>query len=333
MREPGFWWRPSGAEAALLQPFAAIYGTVAAARMRRAGQRVGIPVLCVGNLTLGGAGKTPTALAVGKLLAEAGARPFFLTRGYGGRLRGPVTVDPGRHNALDVGDEPLLLARIATTVVARDRVAGAEAAVGAGAGVVVMDDGFQSPWLAKDLSILVVDGERGIGNGRVFPAGPLRAPLAEQIARAQAVVAIGGSDAGLEPVAAARARGIPVLTARLAPDPAGLAALAGRPVLAFAGIAHPDKFYATLVEAGIDVRAKRSFADHHSYSYVDARSLLAEASAWGLTLATTEKDLVRLAGRLDLAELAARTRALPVTLMVDDADGFAGLVRRAAGRA
>jgi len=219
MREPRFWRQTPGAACALLTPFAAIYGAIAARRMRLPGRRTGIPAICVGNLTLGGAGKTPTAIAVGVLLKSAGARPFFLSRGYGGRLAGPVQVDPARHSASDVGDEPLLLARTAPTILAQDRVAGAAAARTAGASVIVMDDGFQNPALAKDLSIIVVDGRTGLGNGRVFPAGPLRAPLNAQLNRAQALVVIGEGGGAATTIAAAQQRGVPIFAARLVPDP------------------------------------------------------------------------------------------------------------------
>jgi len=190
MRDPAFWWQPPGTVAALLAPIAKIYAAVAGSRLKKAGHSVGIPVICIGNLTVGGSGKTPTALAVARLLIAAGKRPYFLTRGYGGELAGPVLVDTTVHRAYDVGDEPLLLAGVAPTVVAADRVAGAEAIRAAGADVIVMDDGFQNPSLAKDLSILVVDGRRGLGNGKVFPAGPLRAPLDAQLDRAQAILII-----------------------------------------------------------------------------------------------------------------------------------------------
>lgn len=198
MRPPSFWWREASLAATLLTPFAALYGAVAARRLAAPGRDVGIPIICVGNLDLGGAGKTPTALAVGELLQAAGATPFFLSRGYGGSLAGPVRVEPARHTAAMVGDEPLLLARLAPTVVARDRVLGANFARARGASVVVMDDGFQNPSLTKNLSILVVDGTRGIGNGRVFPAGPLRAPLQAQLARAHAILVIGEEGRGEE---------------------------------------------------------------------------------------------------------------------------------------
>ncbi|MBV8242210.1 MAG: tetraacyldisaccharide 4'-kinase, partial [Hyphomicrobiales bacterium] len=244
MREPSFWWGEASLASALLAPLAAIYGAVARARLGGRGRRAGAPVVCIGNLTVGGAGKTPTALAVARMLAAAGERPVFLSRGYGGTLAGPVRVDPARHGAHDVGDEPLLLARTAPTIVARDRVKGA--AIAAGASVIVMDDGFHNPSLAKDFSVLVVDARRGIGNGRVIPAGPLRAPLDAQLTRAHALVVVGTSLRAAAVAAAARARDIPVLQARLRPDAAFIAGLGGARVLAFAGIGDPEKFFATL---------------------------------------------------------------------------------------
>jgi tetraacyldisaccharide 4'-kinase len=317
MREPAFWWREPGLAARLLTPLAALYGSVAARRMRRPGQHVRATVICIGNLTVGGAGKTPTAIAVARLLRDAGANPAFLTRGYGGRLAGPVIVAP-THTAGDVGDEPLLLARVAPTVVARDRVAGAAAAIAAGANTIVMDDGFQNPSIGKDLSVLVVDGRRGIGNGKVIPAGPLRAPLAAQLARAHALLVVGEpgwSARGV--VAGARPAGPSLLTGRLVPDPAAAAALKGARVLAFAGIADPDKFFATLREAGIAVVATRRFADHHLFSATQANELIAVADQTGLTLVTTEKDHARMTGDPALAALAARSKTLPVTLEID----------------
>ena len=318
MREPGFWDRPGSTAGSLLAPFAAIYGAVAARRMARPGAAAGVPVLCIGNLTVGGAGKTPTAIAVAKLLAEAGARPFILSRGYGGRLAGPVRVDPSLHGATDVGDEPLLLARAAPTIVARDRVAGAQAARAAGASVIVMDDGFQNPSLNKDASIAVVDGRRGIGNGQVLPAGPLRAPLDVQLARAHALLVIGEGPGD----ALAAAAPLPVFHGRLEPDPAALAALRGCKVLAFAGIGDPEKFFATLTDAGIDVRVRKAFPDHHRYRRAEAADLIERAGREGLALVTTEKDLVRLQGADDLRALAAVARALPVKLAVAEAEAF-----------
>ena len=320
MRAPSFWWREAGLAAALLAPFAALYGAVAARRMRRRGRNVGIPVVCVGNLTLGGAGKTPAALAVGRMLLDAGERPFFLTRGYGGHLAGPVQVESGRHDARAVGDEPLLLARVAPTIVARDRVAGAEAARRAGASVVVMDDGFQNPALAKDLALVVVDAARQIGNAKVFPAGPLRAPLAAQFARAHALIDIG--EAGGTAAVLGAASDLPVFHGRLMPEAGAVAALAGRQVLAFAGIGVPDKFFATLDVAGIAAPVRRGFGDHHRYTGAEAAALLCEADERRLLLLTTEKDAARLAGDGAVQALAARAQTLPVTLMIDEEERF-----------
>jgi tetraacyldisaccharide 4'-kinase len=327
MREPSFWWRPPGVEAALLAPFAAAYGVFTAWRLRRPGRQIGIPVICVGNLTVGGAGKTPTALAFARILIEAGQRPFFLSRGYGGRLGGSLRVDPLRHNAVEVGDEPLLLARIAPTIVARDRVAGAEMARAQGASIIVMDDGFQNPSLAKDFSVLVIDGRRAIGNGRVTPAGPLRAPLQAQFDRAQAVLVIGApSTAALAITADASLRSLRVFQGRLEPDADAVAALRGRPVLAFAGIGDPEKFFAALAEAGIDATVRQGFPDHHRYTRAEAEALLARAANDGLSLVTTEKDLTRMAGDADTAALARVARPLPVTLRIDEEDALRRLL-------
>jgi tetraacyldisaccharide 4'-kinase len=330
MHSPAFWWRPDGG--GLLSPLGGIYGAVAALRMRSPGQRAGVPVICLGNLTVGGAGKTPAALAAGRLLLAAQERVFFLSRGYGGHLPGPVRVDPAIHTAASVGDEPLLLAGLAPAIVARDRVAGAQAARRAGASVIVMDDGFQNPALAKDLAILLVDGRRGIGNGRVLPAGPLRAPPETQIARAQALVIVGPGH-GAEAVAArARRHDVAIFHGRLEPDRQTVAALGDRPVLAFAGIADPEKFFATLAEAGITVAERIGFADHHRYTAAQAQALIARADAEDLMLITTEKDHVRLAGDPQVAALAARAGALPVRLVVEEAGAFGDMVLNAAKR-
>ena len=325
MRAPGFWWRKSGAAAALLAPLAAIYGSVATRRLAQSGERIDIPVICIGNPTVGGAGKTPTAIAVARLLISAGERPAFLTRGFGGRLAGPVIVEPS-HAAAEVGDEPLLLARVAPTVVSRDRVAGARHAIAVGATAIVMDDGFQNPSLAKDLSILVIDATRGIGNGHVIPAGPLRAPLAPQLARAHAILIVG------EASGAMAATNLPTFHARLVPDRAALA-LENRRVLAFAGIGGPQKFFATLAASGVNAKIQRGFADHHRYRADEAAALIAEAERHDLALVTTEKDLVRLQGDPALAVLAARAQALPVELIVSEQDDFRRLVLGATQRA
>jgi tetraacyldisaccharide 4'-kinase len=330
MREPAFWWQPGSG--ALLSPLGGIYGIVAALRMESTGRSAGVPVICVGNFTVGGAGKTPAALAVGRLLLAAHQRLFFLSRGYGGRLAGPVRVDPAVHTAAAVGDEPPLLARLAPTIVARDRVAGAAVARRSGASVIVMDDGFQNPALSKDLAILLVDGRRAVGNGRVIPAGPLRAPLETQLKHAHAVVFVGSSDNTAAIMERARRHNAAIYHARLEPDPDTVAALKGRNVLAFAGIGDPEKFFVTLAEAGISVAERVRFADHHRYTAAEARGLLARADADNLMLLTTEKDLVRLSGKRRLAALAARTNPLPVQLVIEEADAFRDMVLKVLSR-
>jgi tetraacyldisaccharide 4'-kinase len=335
MREPAFWWRERGAAARVLSPLAAAYGCFTAHRLKKSGSRIPVPVVCIGDPTVGGAGKTPTALAVARLLDQAGERPVFLTRGYGGREAGPVQVDPVVHRAEDVGDEPLLLAGAAPTVVAKARVGGAAAAVRAGASVIVMDDGFQNPALAKDFAVLVVDSGRGVGNGMVTPAGPLRAPLGVQLDRANALLIV-GPPAGAEDVAQqARARQIPVFRGQLRPDTASVAALRGNRLLAFAGIGSPEKFFGTLMNAGLTVTATRAFADHHHYTQAEATSLCEQAEREGLLLVTTEKDRARLQGDRDAALLAMRSRVLPVTLTLQDELGFRSLLMKklAAARA
>jgi tetraacyldisaccharide 4'-kinase len=295
--------------------------------MHLRGRRAGVPVICLGNLTVGGTGKTPAALAVAHLLHAAHERPFFLTRGYGGKLAGPLRVNPAIHHAADIGDEPLLLTRLAPTIVARDRSAGAQFAQFAGASVIVMDDGFQNPALAKNLTIVVIDGRRGIGNGRVIPAGPLRAPLEIQLDRAQALVTVGPAEGAAEILKRAEQRGMTIFHARLEPDRNIIAAIGRRKVLAFAGIGNPDKFFATTEAAGIAIAQRKPFPDHHRFTAEEAAELIMQAEHGGLALLTTEKDRARMAGEPLLAALAAKAHVLPVTLMVDETEKLRALVR------
>jgi tetraacyldisaccharide 4'-kinase len=339
MREPAFWWRNAGLAAGLLAPLAAIYGAIAARRMAGPGARAALPVLCVGNFTLGGAGKTPTVMALATMLQQAGERPCCLSRGYGGSLAGPQLVDAHADRAAQVGDEALLLARVAPTIVARDRVAGAAAAAAAGASVVIMDDGLQNAALVKDFTLAVVDGRRGIGNACVFPAGPLRAPLAAQVARSDALLVVGESSGAGDVIAQAGARGIvgaarglPVFHGRLVPDPAAVMALKARKVLAFAGIGDPEKFFATAVAAGIAIAQRRAFGDHHRYTAEQAAELIMQAEHDGLALLTTEKDRARMAGEPLLTALATRAHVLPVTLVVEEVDELRRLVLAKARR-
>jgi tetraacyldisaccharide 4'-kinase len=337
MREPAFWWQAGTGGA--LAPFGALYGAVAGLRMQAQGGKAGLPVICLGNLTVGGAGKTPAALAVAQLLHAARERPFFLSRGYGGRLAGPVRVNPALHRATDIGDEPILLARLAPTIVARDRVAGAAFARSAGASVIIMDDGFQNPSLAKDLSFVLIDGRRGIGNGRVIPAGPLRAPLGLQLDRAHALIVVGATNGATVIVERAERRRVPIFHGRLEPDAAVVKAIGQRKVLAFAGIADPDKFFVTLTTAGIQIARRASFPDHHRFSAAEALNLLAQAQTDHLMLLTTEKDLARLTGEPELQMLAAHVSALPVRLVIEEQDRLREMIlsalanRRAAASA
>ena len=317
MREPAFWWRKPGLASVLLAPFAAAYGAVAAQRMSRRGARAGVPVICVGNFTLGGAGKTPTALAIAALLSEAHERVFCLSRGYGGSEAGPKLVDAHHDHASEVGDEALLLAHVAPTVVARDRVAGAAFAKAQGASVIVMDDGLQNGTLAKDFTLVTIDARRGIGNARVFPAGPLRAPLAAQLARSVALLLVGEGDGANDVIAAMR--GKPVLHGELVPDAAAVEALKARKVLAFAGIGDPEKFFATARAAGIEVAATRAFPDHHRFTAEEAAELIMDAEHAGLALLTTAKDHARMAGDGLLEALSARAHVLPVTMEIMEA--------------
>ena len=290
MRAPEFWHRRESVLAAVLAPLGELYGTAGRLRARFTHPaRLARPVVCVGNLTAGGAGKTPVALALAKAFRRHGTAPHFLTRGYGGSMAGPLRVDPARHGFREVGDEALLLAAEAPCWVARDRAAGGRLAVEAGADLVIMDDGLQNPSLAKDLSLLVIDGGYGLGNGRVMPAGPLREPLADALLRVGAVVLVGADAGG---VASRLEPHLPLLKAELVPD-ARARELAGKKVLAFAGIGRPAKFFATLEALGCRVASARSFADHHAYSPDDIMRLVEAASAAGAELVTTEKDLVR----------------------------------------
>jgi tetraacyldisaccharide 4'-kinase len=300
-------------------PLGAIYGLVAGWRLQRAGFDAGIPVLCVGNYHVGGAGKTPTVLALAKVLRDLGETPIVLSRGYRGRLRGPIKVDPGRHAADDIGDEPLMLARTVPVVVAHDRISGVALARSQGASVILMDDGFQNPAIAKDASLIVIDGDRGLGNGRVLPAGPLRAPLLAQLARTDALVVVGDGKAAEAVAAAIAAQGRPVLSAHLRADDACVASLRGKRVLAFAGIGDPPRFFRTLRASGIAVVAERAFADHHSFSKGEIEILIEDAKRDALTLVTTEKDLARLRTAEGLPSWAKDIVPFAVTLEFDDA--------------
>lgn len=316
MQAPGFWSNPAGAPglaARALIPLSWVWTAVTARRLAKPGQRAPVPVICVGNLGAGGAGKTPVVCDVLQRLQAAGGTPHALSRGYGGSETGPLKVDPHRHGADQVGDEPLLLSAFGPTWISRDRVAGARAAAGAEATAVILDDGFQNPTLAKDLNLLVVDAAAGFGNGLVIPAGPLREPIPAGLARADLVVLLGKTDQ--------RARCLdtwPVLAALPRVEGALRALLTGMPwqglrCLAFAGIGRPEKFFDTLAETGAEVIATRTFADHARYPRAMVRRLMAEAAKMGAQLVTTEKDAVRLP-----QDLRPEVLSLPVRVHLED---------------
>lgn len=296
MKAPAFWWAPPdrpGWPARLLAPASAAWRLAARGRARVARPyRAPVPVVVVGNLTAGGAGKTPMVAALVRRLAGAGRAVHVVSRGYGGALAGPHRVDPARDGHRDVGDEPLMLAALAPVWVARDRAAGVRAAAMAGAELVVMDDGYQNPHVATDRAILVVDAGQGFGNGRLIPAGPLREPLAGGLARADLVVLVG--EPAERTAAAVRWPALAeALPARLVPVETGLP-LRGERVIAFAGIGHPGKFFSMLSAMGAELVAAIPFADHRNYAEAILRRLVRRARAADAILVTTEKDAARL---------------------------------------
>jgi tetraacyldisaccharide 4'-kinase len=318
-RAPFWWYRKPGVLASALSPLGTLYWRMAE---RKASQvepyRSRLPVICIGNFTVGGGGKTPTAIAVAEVLKGAGECPCFLTRGYGGKSEGPVLVAKGQ-TAAEVGDETLLLHAHAPTVVAADRASGAKLIEGTHATVIIMDNGFQNPQLAKDFSLIVVDNNVGLGNGLVMPAGPLRAPLGKQMPHADALLLIGEGGKGAPLAKAFEATNKPVLKARITPrgDVRWLGVL---PVIGFAGIANPKKFYATLSQHGARLVDTRSYPDHYLYTERRAERLLKWAKRNNAMLVTTEKDWVRLPDDdgTALAELRFRSRPLPIAIEFGD---------------
>ena len=296
-RAPRFWFTPPDRPALaahLLAPLGWLYAAGTARRLRQPGLAPSVPVICVGNLVAGGAGKTPVTLALAQRLTARGHAVHVVSRGYGGRLTGPVRVLETRHSAAEVGDEPLLLSAFAPTWVAKDRAAGVQAATAAGAQVILLDDGFQNPAVKPSLALVVVDAARGFGNGRCIPAGPLREPVAVGLARANLVIAIGG-DAAQASFATAWGPhiAIPLVKAELLPLLTGMD-WQGQRLLAFAGIADPERFFTTLRTLGAEVVRGEALADHAPLSETLLKRLDAEALAASAQLVTTEKDAARL---------------------------------------
>ncbi len=315
---PPFWWTKPDWRARLLWPVSYLYGRVAGRRMAK-GRRasVPVPVLCVGNFTVGGAGKTPTALALARAAKDKGLKPGFLSRGYGGKARGTTVVDGERHTATLVGDEPLLLAREALTVISRRRVDGARRLVEEGVDLIIMDDGFQSAHLAIDYALLVIDANRGIGNGHIVPGGPVRAPMGEQLRHTSGLLKVGAGKAADAVVRMAARAGKPFFTAALTVrEQEGLA---GQSVLAFAGIADPQKFFRTVESTGATIVVHRPFGDHQHLRDADIADILETARNHALKIVTTSKDYVRLLGRPGpAAQLVAECQVIEVEMTFGD---------------
>ena len=324
MRRPDFWRSGNGLGPTLLHPLSLIWqvGSATKAAFTQPYQ-ADIPVICVGNLGIGGAGKTPVALAVAHQLKQQGITCHFLTRGYGGRLSGPLKVDVANHTARDVGDEALLLAAIAPTWIGADRGHSAQAAARDGAQALIMDDGHQNRTLAKNLSLIVVDRSYGFGNGRVLPAGPLREPILQGLGRADAAIVLdgsGGADRQSDAVDDLRKIGLPVLDAHLEASPKKPFAPGAR-VVAFAGIGHPEKFFTMLESLGCDIVTRHVFGDHHMFSSDEIMRIVEEAASLGARPITTAKDAVRLP-----AEARPMIDVLPVEARFADPDVLTDLL-------
>ena len=291
MKAPDFWNKRDAWPTRLLRPLGRIYGDIVRARLQMATPYISkLPVICVGNVTMGGSGKTPVVQAVVRLLKENGKQPAVLLRGYGGTYKGTMTVDPSAHDAVRVGDEALLHADLTQTVVSADRVKGAQAIEHDTWNThIVMDDGLQNPSLKKTISLLVIDGANPFGNGEVFPAGPLREPVDDAMRRVDAIIVVGQQNADIQ---ARYGFVAPVFQAKLVSIE--MPELAGKPVIAFAGIGNPQKFFTSVAEQGAVLVGEHVFPDHYAYTPHDLKHLHDKAARTGAVLITTRKDWVRL---------------------------------------
>lgn len=314
---PPFWWEKPDWRAYALYPLSRLYGMVAAYRMAHAPrEKVDAPVLCIGNFTVGGSGKTPMAIALANQAKLQRLKPGFLSRGHGGGFSRPHIVDPHHDSAKHVGDEPLLLAEHGPVAVTANRAAGARLLIEQGCDFLIMDDGFQSARIHMDYALVVVDGRHGVGNGHVIPGGPLRARLVDQVRYATALVKMGGEEAGNAGVRQAARAGRPIFEAATRPRDAER--FAGRRFLAFAGIGHPDRFYDTVTRAGGAVEMTRSFGDHHFYVAEEIDELAQAAENAGLELVTTTKDAVRLRHGAAPKELLDRLNVLEIDAVFEN---------------
>ncbi len=308
MKTPRFWNEKSFISDCLL-PFGDLYDLATRLRLKlKSSYKAKCPVICVGNITAGGTGKTPVSLSVAEMLQQMGYNPFFISRGYGGRIHN-VVVNKEVHTPQQVGDEPLLLAECAPTVVNPDRASAARLAIAHGADCLVMDDGFQNPGLYKDISLLVFDGRYGVGNGRVIPAGPLRETFDEGIKRAQAVVILGEDKTGI-----AKRTSLPIFYAEVKEEQPQNAK---RDVLAFAGIGHPEKFYTSLAKCGLNVVKTHNFPDHYFYTRAELNKLIDEAKNKDLDIFTTSKDFVKIP-----LSLRKEIKVLNIKVQWQDKDKF-----------
>ena len=319
MKTPKFWYRPQSRLAKLLSPLGRLYGWTVYRRFKKTRPyQATIPVICVGNLNVGGTGKTPVCLAIGQMLKEKNIPFWFLNHGYKSASQG-IIVEPGLMSPLDVGDEALLLANLAPTVVDRHRARGAQMIERQGAAALIMDDGFQNPSLIKTLSLIVADGQTGFGNGQMIPAGPLREPIERGLKRADAVVIAGADRSGVADIVKKTAPDLPILTGRFEPDPDTVQKLKGQTVVAFAGIGRPEKFFEMLTGLGIPVAKRIAFPDHYFYTRFDLEQLLADAG--DMPLVTTRKDFVKIP-----PELRSRVRVVDGRFIFDRPDEVLQLI-------